>query len=290
MGTKKPLMKRGLFAILAMILAVFSMTVMTATSYAAETTNGTSMQAQKAQSELRSYAVKSLGANQYEVEGGGYAQGTELFSNDSGTIDVNTDEYNKLSKKGQSEFTKDLIGSMNTASEGSKQTKAANGTPNVTTSTAQNWLKSLQQNPGMGTKILQETLAQTRPDFVEAQKIYAPFSGAVGVIIAVIAILLMAGLVLTMVIDIAYITLPFLRGMGADGEGKGNKIKFVSHEAIAAVKETEEGDGKGTAIFAYLKKRFVGIILLTLTLVMLVSGQVFNVAGSVVDLGLGIFS
>lgn len=277
---------RIVFAVLAAIAAVFlALGIGVADSFAASSTDSAT-----AQRELRTYAYSELGGNQYAVEGGGYMYGMDLFDNSSGMYDVNTTEYGKLSAQGQQDFVDDLMQSMNEAASSDVNQQRQQGTTNVTEQTTTNWLKELQVQPGMGTKILQETLGQTKPDFVSANEIYEPFSGPIGIAIALVAIIMMGLLALTLALDLLYITVPLARTMVKD-DGKSNgKSVLISHEAIAAVKSAEDGEGKGVALWAYLKKRFVCILVLAFCLVLLIQGQIFSFVGSIVDLTIGLFN
>ena len=277
---------RIVFAVLAAIAAVFlALGIGVADGFAASSTDSAT-----AQRELRTYAYSELGGNQYAVEGGGYTYGMDLFDNSSGMYDVNTTEYGKLSDQGQQDFVDDLMQAMNEAASTDVNQQRQQGTTNVTEQTTTNWLKELQVQPGMGTKILQETLGQTKPDFVSANEIYEPFSGPIGIAIALVAIVMMGLLALTLALDLLYITVPLARTMVKDDGNSSGKSVLVSHEAIAAVKSAEDGEGKGVALWSYLKKRFVCILVLAFCLVLLIQGQIFSFVGSIVDLTIGLFN
>lgn len=270
-------------AIATVIAVIAVMTLAVGQSFAV---GGSSTDDATAQQELHSYAYSELGGNKYEVEGGGYMYGKDVMSDkdSANNWDVNSTQFSKLSKKGQQAFTDDLIKVMDDAATTDQTQQVQQGTTNVTDETTQNWLKSLQSNPGMGTHILQQTLGQTKPDFVSANAIYKPFSGMVGTLIALVAIVMMALLALTLAVDLLYITVPPARGLvKEDGSSR-----LVSHEAISAVKQAEDGEGKGVALGYYLKKRFVCILVLAFCLVLLIQGQIFSFVGTMVDLTFGL--
>lgn len=280
--------KNKFFRVLISLLAVLSVSVGITAVTAAPAFAEDGQSSEVADQQLRTYVQKELANNKYEVEGGGYLYGREILPPGANT-DVSSDKFETLSKKGQNEFTNDLMQSMDDATSMTDNEKVQNNVGAVNTQTSTNWLKDLQNNPGMGSKILQQTLANTKPDFVSANEIYKPFSGLIGTIIALLAILMMAFLAVTLVIDLCYITIPFARGL-AKGEGDDKKISMVSSEAIAAVKETEEGDGKGVALLAYLKKRIIGILVLGFCLVLLVQGEIFTFTGTMVDMTFGLMN
>ena len=270
MPTKSRNIGMALLALLAAFAMLFSFGV---TSGFAESTSTDDATAQR---ELHAFVLKQVGPNKYEVEGGGYMYGKDVLSDkdSAGNYDVSETQFSKLSKKGQQSFTTDMMKSMDDAATTDQKQQITQKTTNVTDQTTQNWLKELQDNPGMGSRILQQTLGQTKPDFVSANAIYRPFSGMVGTLIALVAIIMMA----------MYITVPPARGLvKEDGTSR-----LVSHEAISAVKAVEDGDGKGVALGYYLKKRFVSILVLAFCLVLLIQGEIFNFVGTMVDLTFGL--
>lgn len=270
----------ALLALLAAFAMFFSFGV---TSGFAESTSTDDATAQR---ELHAFVLKQVGPNKYEVEGGGYMYGKDVLSDkdSAGNYDVSETQFSKLSKKGQQAFTSDMMKSMDDAATTDQKQQITQKTTNVTDQTTQNWLKELQDNPGMGSRILQQTLGQTKPDFVSANAIYKPFSGMVGTLIALVAVIMMALLALTLAVDLMYITVPPARGLvKEDGTSR-----LVSHEAISAVKQAEDGEGKGVALGYYLKKRFVCILVLAFCLVLLIQGEIFNFVGTMVDLAFGL--
>lgn len=278
----KPIKSRNVIMALLALLAAFAMlfSIGVTCGYASDSTDDAT-----AQQELHKYALNQLSKNKYEVEGGGYMYGVDVFGDkdSAGNPDVSETQFSKLSKKGQQSFTSDLMNAMDQAATSDQKQQAAQQTSDVTEETTQNWLKELQTHPGMGSRILQQTLGQTKPDFVSANAIYKPFSGMVGTLIALIAVIMMALLALTLAVDLAYITVPPARGLVKD-----DKSRLVSHEAISAVKAAEDGDGKGVALGYYLKKRFVSILVLAFCLVLLIQGEIFNFVGTMVDLTFGL--
>ena len=146
----KPAKSRNIVMVLLAVLAAFAMlfSVGVTTGYAA---SGGSTDDATAQQELHQFALKQLGGNKYEVEGGGYMYGQDVLSDkdSAGNYDVSETQFSKLSKKGQQSFTSDLMKSMDEASTSDPKQQAAQQTSNVTEETTQNWLKELQTHPGM---------------------------------------------------------------------------------------------------------------------------------------------
>jgi hypothetical protein len=280
----KPTKSRYIGMALLVLLVAFAMLFSVGVASGFADTGNKSTDEARAQQELHSYVQSQVSKKKYEVEGGGYMYGVDVMSGGSDAVpDVSETQFSKLSKKGQQSFTADLMKAMDQAATSDQKQQAVQKTPDVTEQTTQNWLKELQTHPGMGSRILQQTLGQTKPDFVSANAIYKPFSGMVGTLIALIAVIMMAMLALTLAVDLAYITVPPARGLVKD-----DKSRLVSHEAISAVKAAEDGDGKGVALGYYLKKRFISILVLAFCLVLLIQGEIFNFVGTMVDLTFGL--
>lgn len=242
---------------------------------------------EQAESNLTTGIYNKMAEDTYTLEGGGTVSGKELFNKksngSSGTsYDVNEDQFKDLTKKEQQRFTTKLV----------EEANAQVGNNGVTSSTVTGLLQKLQTKPGMGSKLLTEILKNTKPDYVRANNIYQPFSGLVGTILGLGAILILAFLGIVIVSDIAFITLPPYRGLmgGVDGDSeRGKAAKFlVSHEAVSAVRESENSDGGNGgykyAIGIYLKRRVIALILLGIALLYLVQGQIYVFVGFIMDL------
>ena len=159
-------------------------------------------------------------------------------------------------------------------------------------------LRIYQNKAGMGSQLLATLMSETKPDYASANAIYAPFSGVVGTIIALIAILVMALLGVTMALDIAYIVIPPVQmALGGDEGGQGGKdgkkglSGLVSKEARSAVKAAEGGGGAGgqsgeykAAIGIYFKYRWKGLVILGICLLYLVQGEIYNFVAWFIDL------
>ena len=242
---------------------------------------------EQAESNLTTGIYNKMAEDTYTLEGGGSVSGKELFNKksngSSGTsYDVNEDQFKDLTKKEQQRFTTKLV----------EEANAQVGNNGVTSSTVTGLLQKLQTKPGMGSKLLTEILKNTKPDYVRANNIYQPFSGLVGTILGLGAILILAFLGIVIVSDIAFITLPPYRGLmgGVDGDSeRGKAAKFlVSHEAVSAVRESENSDGGNGgykyAIGIYLKRRVIALIRLGIALLYLVQGQIYVFVGFIMDL------
>lgn len=243
----------------------------------------------QAQQNLSTEVHTVISSKEYEMEGGGTLKGSQLLvKTENGMYDLEKSEYEKLNSKGRNALASDIVDATNDAVENGDKT-------GVTDETASNWMKHLQQNPGFGSKILQETLKNTGPDLVTANKIYQPFSGLISTLLGLGAIVIFAVLGIVIVADIAYITIPPFRmitggddgGGGGGMHGGGGKSKIVSTQAVNAVQAEENsgGDGKQkSALGTYFKTRTISLIILGLCLVYLIQGQLYVLIGWILDL------
>lgn len=273
-------------SLMMVLLSIMVMVVFGASSVFASSNATKDAQAQAA---LRTYVKSKMTGSDYAVDGGGYLKGEDLFMDTkiSGldSCDLNEDQFSKLTSSAQAKAVQDIAQySQNAVSS------TDNSVAGVSESTVQNWWKQLQTKQGVGSKFMNQILQNTKPDFVTANQIYQPFSGVVGTVLGLIAVLLMAFLGIVMVSDIAYITLPPVRMFVADDEkGRFSKSKMFSHDALYAVKCAEEqsdgGSGNGKqALGIYFKRRIVMLILLGICLMYLVQGQLYTLVGYVLDL------
>lgn len=240
---------------------------------------------EKVYNSMGTYADKT-----YTTSGGGSYKMSELLikSTDQSIKDVyivNETRYNELTSNAQTEFLTDL----NTVANAVITADQAAGNTDYTDESLTNWYAILQQQDGVGSKMLNMILSNTKPDFVSANKIYQPFSGLVGTVLGLGAVLIMAFLAIVMVADIAYITLPPVRLLVEEGEGgKGVKSKLFSHDATYAVQVAESQDsGNGSpkqALGIYFKRRVFMLILLGICLLYLIQGEIFGLVGKILDL------
>lgn len=226
----------------------------------------------------------------------GYLTGQTLV-NDDGM--VNEANFKKLTNESQRQLIKD----MNSVAEDILRSDSVNEDgSSYSDEDYQNWVQQLQQCDGVGSRLISTLMANTKPDFASANRIYQPFSGTVGTVLGLVAVLLMAALAIVMVLDLSYIAIPFVRnlldgGSSDNGNGSGGiKSKFVSWEAYNAVQQVEAGGGNSgngggdnkTAVGIYFKKRIIMLLILGLCLLYLVQGEIFTMVGWFMDLVSGL--
>lgn len=269
-----------LFCVVLIFLSLFSCPVFAEVSSSA----GANSQKQ-AMNNLQTYVYGKLSQNEYTLEEGGTVSGSDLFTGKpTEGYELNDSEFQKLTSKEQGKVVEDIAASSNAAVDDE-------GVKGVTEDTVSTWWKDLQTHPGVGSKFMNEILKNTKPDFVTANKIYAPFAGPVGVVLGLLAIVIMSFLGIVIVLDIAYIVIPPVRLMVSDGDSRDGKIeksKLVSNDAIYAVKVAEENDGgdgnKKQALGIYFKRRVIALILLGICLLYLVQGQIYTLVSIILDM------
>lgn len=269
--------------LVAVVMSVLMMLFIGATSVFADTDSSQDALAKK---ELTTYVSSQLSQKEYAVEGGGTMQGKELFTGSATSgFDLDEANFNKLNSAAQTELVTDIA---------NKSYEAEDKKEKVTEETVQNWWKELQTKKGAGSKFLNVILENTKPDFVTANAIYAPFSGILGTVMGIIAVVGMALLGVVLVADIFYIVIPPVRMLVSDeqtGDGRGSRkgaSKIFSNDAIYAIQVAEEsndaGGSKKQALGIYLKRRIPMLILLGICLLYLVQGQIYTMVGWVLDI------
>lgn len=228
----------------------------------------------------------------YKCSDGGYKIYTELAKNDiQQPIDENT--LGTLTTGAKNQFLTDYYNAGQSVLNWSKKNNYESG---ITEEVGTNWLERIQSTSGVGSQLMTTLMSQTKPDYITANRLYAPFSGTVGTILGIVSILIMAFLAITMVLDLAYIAIPtfqlFIDGDGQNGGQGGKKKSFISHEAMEAVQMAEGGQGGGgqnggsnkLAVSIYFKKRVFMLVVLGICLLYLVSGNIFSLVGWLIDL------
>lgn len=224
--------------------------------------------------------------NLYTASGGGTYSGKDIVDNETGLVN---DHYTELTSKSRQQLLNDMNKAADAKVSEDKSEDPSSST--VTEDTKNNWLVNLQKCDGVGSQLLTTVLANTKPDFVTANQIYQPFSGLVGTLLGLGAVLLFAAVAIVMVLDISYMAIPFIRTIGTDDSGSQKRPNWVSYEAYYAIQQAEGGEGGGNtkgagkqALGIYLKKRIGMLVLLGVCLLYLIQGQIFTFVGWVLDL------
>ena len=128
-------------------------------------------------------------------------------------------------------------------------------------------------------------------DFATAASWFKPFGSVFGVVLGLLSLFIFMFIGLSIMVDIAYMALPGVRVM-LEG-GKSGKPKWVSGEAYSSVKESEGGmqnsDYKGY-MGLYFKRRVPSVIIMSIALGYLISGQIYDIIVYIIDSFSWIFS
>lgn len=240
----------------------------------------------------------------YKRSNGGYAIWSDLVNGKPVAIANGQEKplldnaLEQLTSSAKQDFVADLITLANVEVS---NTETGNSVTGITSETVARYTESLQQQSGLGSTLLASLMQNTKPDYVTANRMFAPFSGPIGVALGLLSIAVMALLGLTMALDIAYITIPGVQmalGSGEAGGNNGNGEKpkglsgLISIEAKKAVDMTANGGGNGqggsgeykAAIGQYFKFRWKGLVMLVICLLYLVQGEIYSFIGWFIDL------
>ena len=152
--------------------------------------------------------------------------------------------------------------------------------------------------------IIQYLFTQTQGDLAGAMKIISPFLPIINIIIGVVAILVAAALVLSTVIDLAFIGLPMVREMlmaggegSGGGAGSGSKPKALTYACWSTINDVESalgggggGNGNGksgykNAYGVYFKRRVWDYVLLGVCLSFLIFGGFSRFISTLLGIG-----
>ena len=243
--------------------------------------------------------IINVASNRYKMSSGGTILYVSLWNTSAAadqSADLFTNDFDDLTAGAKQDFLKDVFTVAN-AKVDADDINGVVGVGAVTNETVTDMTNVMQQQTGMGASLLASLLQNTKPDYTTANRIYEPFSGVVGIILGIIAILIMSALGITMALDLAYITIPaFQMAMGgSDESGNGTKGKgiggIISQEAKSAVKAADGGQGGQSgdgsykaAVGIYFKYRWKGLVLLGICLLYLVQGQIYSFVAWFIDL------
>ena len=125
-------------------------------------------------------------------------------------------------------------------------------------------------------------------DFAEAYMMFKPFSGVLGVVLGVFAIVIFVTLTMMILVDLSYIVIPMIRDFLTPSSANA-KPKFVSNEAWYAVKEVDgANDTQKNVLLIYLKKKTMQFVALSICILYLLSGEIYILIGNLMDMFRGI--
>lgn len=218
----------------------------------------------------------------YTASGGGFVAYSSLVSTSyPQTGYIVEGNFELLTSSAKREFLGDLFELTDLA-------KRANST--ITEDTLTTWNQCVQTCRGVDAQLIAVLMQDTKPDFISAMKIYAPFQSPISTALGVFALLLFSGLTISTLIDLFFIGIPpfnmFLMG---DGKEKPGIVSPAAYNAYLTEASGAGGgqDGKSTfrsAAGIYFKHRVVMLVLMFICILYLVSGEIWNFLADLMSL------
>lgn len=198
---------------------------------------------------------------------------TYSFSSNVANITINMTEYNKLGNKAKQDLMQVALDTIYNS--------------NVSKTNRNKIYNALCKQDEPTSALVRQLSEDVNADFAGAYKYFKPFSGPLGVVLGLLTLAIFVILGLTLVIDIAFITLPFVQSCLLNNDGKA---KFVSIEAVNAVKEQESKSGSEyvNPIGIYLKSKTKQYIAIFICILYLMSGKIFSLLARFMDYFSGI--
>lgn len=148
-----------------------------------------------------------------------------------------------------------------------------------------NWIQGIDQ---ANSTIVKSFSSDTNPDLVGASNFLGPIKGPMGTIIGVLCIVIGMGIAFSVVWDLAFLNVPIIETMltknrsGADLD-LHNKPFLVSQDAVMAYNESNNSNYDQPVNGVFLKRRIKSLVIVGLCLTYLVSNQIWNLVGFIVD-------
>lgn len=193
---------------------------------------------------------------------------TYSFSSNVANITINMTEYNKLGNKAKQDLMQVALDTTYNS--------------NVSKTNRNKIYNALCKQDEPTSALVRQLSEDVNADFAGAYKYFKPFSGPLGVVLGLLTLAIFVILGLTLVIDIAFITLPFVQSCLLNNDGKA---KFVSIEAVNAVKEQESKSGSEyvNPMGIYLKSKTKQYIAIFICILYLMSGKIFSLLARFMD-------
>lgn len=185
-----------------------------------------------------------------------------VYTGDDGVLTFSNKLYSELDMEEKREFMRVALAATKETSLGVQQQNRL-----------YNFIYEQDNAVSAAVKYLQ---SDTSADFVAAKEWFRPFSSPLSTVMGVLCLLIFIFMGFSIIIDVAYLSLPFFQGLLERGEERKRPIG-VSREAWAANKEVET-DERHRGIFSiYLGKRVPAIILMSICLGYVISGYIYDI-------------
>lgn len=119
-------------------------------------------------------------------------------------------------------------------------------------------------------------------DFLEAKKIFDPFSGIIGTALGVLCVLIFLFCGFSILFDVFYLVIPGVQAILERGE-ETKKPMGVSREAYSALRDAEKDTEYKNVMTIYFKRRIGLLIVMCICIGYLISGKIFDVIAYVID-------
>lgn len=192
------------------------------------------------------------------------------YAPDTGIFRFNNGEYAQLSVAEKREYMSDSLGYIKTSGLSVKEKNKL--------------YNFVADQDGTTSAAMRNLKVDSQADLATAASWYQPFSGTVSTILGLLALAVFLFLGISVVVDIAYMVIPFIRVFLSSGDEK--KPFMVSTEAYTSIKEAENSSEQGffkSYMGLYLRRRVGIMILIGIALLYLISGQIFDIVSFIVD-------
>lgn len=192
------------------------------------------------------------------------------YSPETGVFTFDNTTYAVMQVTDKQEFMSDALGYIK---QSSLPTKEKNKIYNF-----------VADQDGTTSSAIRNLKVDSQADLATAASWYKPFSGIISTILGVLALAVFIFLGIGVVVDIAYMVIPPFRILISKEDDK--KPFMVSHEAYTSTREAEDNANTGkysSYMGLYLRRRIGVLILISLALLYLISGQIFDIIAFIVD-------
>lgn len=143
-----------------------------------------------------------------------------------------------------------------------------------------NWLETVDS---INSTVVKEFSHTTSTDLYGAAKILAPFQGAMGIVLGVLAITIALLLTFSFVWDMAFLTIPFFTALLSrnGAPSMSNRPFLVSQDAILAYEQTSASGEQ--VLPRWLRLRSKSVLIVGLCLTYLVSNQIWQLIAFLVE-------
>ena len=129
--------------------------------------------------------------------------------------------------------------------------------------------------------------SDTSVDFASALSIFKPFGSFLGTVIGVVVLIICSFMMLSIVIDLAYLNIPLIEA--TLNRGNNDKPVLISESAFKASLEARQKAYEENSTVIYIKNRVPIFLLVSFMVMYLVSGKIYDLLGSFIDLFYNMF-